>query len=496
MNKRILLISGILLTTIFGGLGLYNVIDNKSRLVITNEKIEQVMKTNALTMMYETEAGSGEYRVSNDTSWPQEGYVFNEKLSDCENGGTLSWNDETKRVVLTTSTFDKCYVYFDKYLPTIINSVSASDISNNSITLTVNATVGENPIQVYYYSNNGGSSYVESNSNTYTFNGLETGTEYEFRVYVIDSNGVSSEVYSLQATTESAVYLANYIKSLYTSDGANGIYLHDGQGTYGSLEAGDNSYRYSGANPNNYVCFGSITSSCPNDNLYRIIGVFGDQVKLIKHDYATSTLLGTNGDYYGQYTLGEYYYKGSNYSNIAGYLWNYGINTWSESQLNTVNLNENYLANIGSEWSGKIAEHIWQVGGNTYQNIYNVVIKQAYTNEIINSATNATYNAKIGLMYVSDYGYAASPNNWNTILYNYDNDTNRNINWIYMGLYDWTITRYSINEGNVFVINTNGSVIYASPIDNVLAVRPTFYLNSDVAYISGTGTSSNPYIID
>ncbi len=58
MNKRILLISGILLTTIFGGLGLYNVIDNKSRLVITNEKIEQVMKTNALTMMYETEAGS------------------------------------------------------------------------------------------------------------------------------------------------------------------------------------------------------------------------------------------------------------------------------------------------------------------------------------------------------------------------------------------------------------------------------------------------------
>ena len=65
-----------------------------------------------------------------------------------------------------------------------------------------------------------------------------------------------------------------------------------------------------------------------------------------------------------------------------------------------------------------------------------------------------------------------------------------------MGLYDWTITRYSINEGNVFVINTNGSVIYASPIDNVLAVRPTFYLNSDVAYISGTGTSSNPYIID
>ena len=44
--------------------------------------------------------------------------------------------------------------------------------------------------------------------------------------------------------------------------------------------AGDNSYRYAGANPNNYVCFGSTANTCPSKNLYRIIGVFGDQVKL------------------------------------------------------------------------------------------------------------------------------------------------------------------------------------------------------------------------
>ena len=67
-------------------------------------------------------------------------------------------------------------------------------------------------------------------------------------------------------------------------------YLHDGEGTYGSLEAGDNSYRFSGANPNNYVCFGSNEANCLEDNLYRIIGVFNNQVKLIK---ATSYISGS-----------------------------------------------------------------------------------------------------------------------------------------------------------------------------------------------------------
>ena len=64
--------------------------------------------------MYETEANSGEYQVSSDTTWPQDGYIFNEQLSGCENGGTLLWNSETKRVVMQTTSSDKCYVYFDK----------------------------------------------------------------------------------------------------------------------------------------------------------------------------------------------------------------------------------------------------------------------------------------------------------------------------------------------------------------------------------------------
>ncbi len=82
------------------------------------------------------------------------------------------------------------------------------------------------------------------------------------------------------------VYLADYIiNNVYVEDGVNGLYYHDGQGTYTNVdqEAGDNSYRYAGANPNNYVCFGSDENPCPVDNLYRMIGVFDGEIKLIKN---------------------------------------------------------------------------------------------------------------------------------------------------------------------------------------------------------------------
>ncbi len=134
--------------------------------------------------------------------------------------------------------------------------------------------------------------------------------------------------------------LADYVISQYTgTQGENGIYYHDANLTNG---AGDNSYRYAGANPNNYICFGTNENTCPTDNLYRIIGVFGDKVKLIKYDYANSNLLGTDGDYSTKtYSKSEYStYKGE-LTTINRYFWNYknntsindgsGSNTWSTS---------------------------------------------------------------------------------------------------------------------------------------------------------------------
>ena len=303
---------------------------------------------------------------------------------------------------------------------------------------------------------------------------------------------------------EEKVFLADYVKSLYTgTQGENSIYYHDSSLTNG---AGDSSYRYSGANPNNYVCFGTNTTPCPTDNLYRIIGVFGNNVKLIKYDYATSALLGTDGEYQGTGTPNSSYYKGS-LTTINTYYWNNSTqkNTWSESLLNKTNLNTNFINNIGTEWANKIATTTWKVGGNTYANIRDVIPATAYQNEIANPVTtnttdNATeYSAKIGLMYISDYGFGADPSAWTTALYNYDGSVNgstiRSLNWMHMGYYDWTLSRTADGSGNAFGVYLDGYVNDIS-VNNYFAVRPSFNLESSITYVSGSGSASDPMVIN
>ena len=333
----------------------------------------------------------------------------------------------------------------------------------------------------------------------------ENATEYQNTTFAA---GVAVKSYEREADPT----LADYVKSLYTgTQGDNNIYYHDSSLTNG---AGDSSYRYSGANPNNYVCFGTNTTPCPTDNLYRIIGVFGNQVKLIKYDYATSALLGTDGDYASTGTPDASYYKGS-LTTIDRYYWNYkatnsATNTWSTSLLNKTNLNTNFITNIGEEWAAKIATTIWKVGGNTYANISQSVPATAYQNEIVNPVTtnttdNATeYTAKIGLMYVSDYGFAADPSAWTTILINYDRSVNgstiRSLNWMHMGYYDWTISRSADRSDVAFFVSRVGFVD-RNYVDNhgalsYDAVRPSFSLESSITYVSGSGSASDPMVIN
>ena len=296
--------------------------------------------------------------------------------------------------------------------------------------------------------------------------------------------------------------MSNCIKKLYTKQGENNLYLHDSSLTNG---AGDNSYRYAGSSDttNNFICFGydSIDGTCPTDYLYRIIGVFDNHVKLIKYDYAKTTLLGTDGDY-----LNTYYgagYNGTNKGNnltteIGVYYWNNNTQTniWSASRLNTVNLNTNYLKNIGTNWSNKIAAHTWKVGGNTFDNIASVIASNTYKNEITSPVENTLYDAKIGLMYVSDYGYAAAPSVWTTTLDSYSNSSVTSVNWMYMGLAEWTILPQSENSSHVFTIGDSGHVSDFCSVDYVNAIRLTFYLNANVSYINGSGTKENPILIN
>ena len=303
--------------------------------------------------------------------------------------------------------------------------------------------------------------------------------------------------------------LASCIQTFYTTYGeeTGGLYYHDGSGSYTNAdqEAGDNSYRYAGANPNNYVCFGDgsgTSGACPIDNLYRIIGVFDGQVKLIKADYTTGAMLGTDGrDYYGNYSVGTSYYKGDmDTSTIAAYRWNYdtsvsnyGSNNWITSEFNNINLNANYINYLNGEnsttWSDLIADTTWYLGGLTSAKN---TAKEFYEGERNNAGyqSNPTEDtAKIGLMYPSDYGYAASPENWTTDLLSYNSENN---NWMYMGLIEWTITPYSSYSYYVFRLYLNGNLSNINAYSGYSA-RPVFYLKSSVELSGGIGTSSDPY---
>ncbi len=349
---------------------------------------------------------------------------------------------------------------------------------------------------------------ITSNSST-----NYTAQNWQFTVTVInlETDQAANQGHSLvgkvmiQKDEIKSTTLAEYVKSQYTgTQGENNLYLHDSTLTNG---AGDGSYRYAGSSDttNNFVCFGydSTDGTCPTDNLYRIIGLFDDQVKLIKYDYAKANLLGTDGDYSNTYSGAGYSgtNKGSNITaEIGVYSWNYRAdtsncnNTWSNSLLNKTNLNTKYLNNIGSTWANKIATHTWKVGGNTEANMRSTVVSTSYQNEITSPATNTTYEAKVGLMYVSDYGYAAAPSAWSTNLYNYNILSVTGVNWMYMGLLEWTIApRTDISTSAFFVSDTG--IVDDFDVRSENGVRPVLYLESSVAYAGGNGTAGSPLLI-
>ena len=130
---------------------------------------------------------------------------------------------------------------------------------------------------------------------------------------------------------------------------------------------------------------------------------------------------------------------------------------------------------------------------------------EVYQNEIVNPVTTNTtdgktdYDAKIGLMYVSDYGYAASSTYWSCSGYNDDSTKDYRMattsNWMYMGLLDWTISRGADQTNYVFGVNVDGS-LYGPGASGYHLVRPAFYLESSITYVSGDGTQSSPIRIN
>lgn len=214
--------------------------------------------------------------------------------------------------------------------------------------------------------------------------------------------------------------------------------------------------RYWG-NTNNYVCFGSDASTCPENNLYRIIGVFDNKIKLIKAKPLTD-----------------------------------------KYSFDLDNINKVFLDNLDSKWSNLIAENSWNISTRVASEIKDDLYPfQIYQKEIL-SEPSTYYKSKIGLLYLSDYLFSENTNRY----FEKSNDKNRYYTYSWMKDIG-TDGNSLVEKFSPLMMNSDKGRFALSFFDLGYAyiprtdvteynINPVFYLNTSVKYISGNGTSSNP----
>ena len=290
------------------------------------------------------------------------------------------------------------------------------------------------------------------------------------------------------------VYLNNYIIGLSETTQGTGQLVHE---TFindsGNLV--DIGYRYEGQDPNNYVWF--------NNELWRIIGVMDEE----SHGQVGLNLVKLIRD-----------------KPIGGLAWHTSqVNNWNNATLKAL-LNTEYLestngtngnncygfsiyyakakcnyttSGIKDEYRNMIKEVTWYLGGYSSGNI-----KASKMFEFERDATStysgnpASTNAKVGLMYASDYGFAvpAASCARTTNLMSYNNANCTLNNWLYSAGAEWTISPHTEYPEKSFYIEEAGT-IYEYSVQNGHSVRPTLYLNENVYVLDGDGSITDPYII-
>lgn len=452
MKRKYIVFGGVLLVICLSIVFMYN--KNYSREVTKEDDVKKIEPLSGLAIMLETKAGSGEYVVSESNIWPDKGYQFNSIRSGCENGGTLSYNERTKKVTLKSNISDKCYVYFDVVPPDV--SVAVNNLPT---------TYGKL-----------GNITCDNSSTTYN-------QQYN-RIEISQINGKFTDCTLNYTDSISKVNFADYIMSLAGTTQGTGQVINE------------KGYRYEGKEPNNYVWF--------NNEYWRIIGVFDSAshgvsgmnlVKMIRadildalaweekniNDWTVASLnLLLNGVYYNAKdgTNSGYCYGDASISSTCDYT----------------------KKGIQSGYRKMIANVTWYLGG--YSN-NNVTTEEFYgyergTEVVSGRPTNTT--GYIGLMYPSDYGYSVLSNGCarTTKLNSYNSNKCAGQSWLYGKGYEWTLTPDSVNSSRVFFLVIMGGVYSNSGAHNALCgfgVRPVLYLEDFVYKMDGDGSLENPYII-
>ena len=320
---------------------------------------------------------------------------------------------------------------------------------------------------------------------------------------------------------------ANFVEELddgTTGDDGSGVYKieHDaiasGNSATGSEIPAVTDYRYYGPSPNNYICLDMEgQSTCPDRGLFRIIGSIYEEnagKNLIKVIKATPLTDGTTSEFSWDYTLSGTFKNiwssttsgtssGSTLMRLLNgiYLTRGSGSYNNNSKFATINFGSTGLTKASQDLmnTGKDNNGLskYYLGGYSIENSKTDAIYLAERGKATSSGNVLYWNGKVGLMYPSDYGYAAGNDCvTNTAPYNYDGGC-KNKDWLYRSGYeDWTMTPYASDASSVYSVwrggGARGRGYYSY---SVYGSRPTFYLKSDISVTDGTGTSSDPYTV-
>lgn len=278
--------------------------------------------------------------------------------------------------------------------------------------------------------------------------------------------------------------------------------------------------------PNNFICFGTTsieecTSTEADDEgltgiakyMYRIIGVFPDEngnqhLKLIKYtplrdmysyghdwtinvDWADSNLFNNLNR--------EYFLTNELYSYMQDAKWSEKIENWNWTITNSYAFGADGLESTPADNGLNYAK------GVTPADIYLHELNRSGKTATIGSWVNS--QAKISLMYVSDYALSLGKTKTDDIFDVENNASKLKTGWIHhtnnygnADVYEFTMSRpgyynavnsYSYNK---YVISNEGKINH-SEHDYPDFVRPVFYLTSNTQFTDGYGTFEKPYII-
>ena len=322
-------------------------------------------------------------------------------------------------------------------------------------------------------------------------------TNWEFRIKNLTGYSTCNATFTEDTNTYPKLY--DKIISLWNNtDGTNNIFKEthtfDDNTTY-------TEYRYEGTDTevNNYVWF--------NNELWRIIGAFPGGTPTTSATSLGNRAPSTNNTV-----------KIIRNDIIGGFAWaKVQTNNWTTAELNTNILNNLYLnstsgtchfystsvtkpcyfTKIGLK---NVLDYIetatWNLGGSDASNA-ETMYKNERGTTVKTSGTPIVTTAKVGLMYASDYGYSvknSSCNHSSISLGSYYTTACGGSAWMLKNGNEWTVSPVSSGAYHVFNVN---SVAYVNngDVSNGFGARPVLYLNSNVYYLSGTGTITDPFQI-